>query len=520
MQRTTAASRTISGVVNLPVQAPTDWYQGVWVYAVDADGDQAGVAPANSAGAYSITGLAPGVYTLRVISDVYVDASNHEVAPNLVDQIAPTAVDVTGADASGQDFTLQQGMTVSGWAWIMAGRDAGLMEVHTVDGELVSRKSIQDDYQNAVGASFKITGVPTGTFLLGASLVEFDGSQWFWRTGQYSRYYADPEKFTVASGQSVTNLHAQVTGTNAVTGTITTYGFAGSSGAILSDTSVRQKLSDGSWARLPWGWAANPAVENGVSPFELQLGPGTFTIGFGPHEVNPYTGNGAVVSSWWDHAGSVDTATPVYLISSGGKYSDLCGSVHPTSVTFTDVPADYSFLKEISWMASKGITTGYAGDCSTKSFNPWGNVTRDAMAAFLYRYAGSPAVSLPASSPFIDVDPSHPFYKEIVWLSAQGITNGWTTPSGTEYRPSQPITRDAMAAFLYRYAGKPASDPPATSPFADVPTDNSFYTEITWLASTGISTGWSVPTGKEYRPYNNITRDAMAAFLYRYDSRP
>jgi amidase len=44
-----------------------------------------------------------------------------------------------------------------------------------------------------------------------------------------------------------------------------------------------------------------------------------------------------------------------------------------------------------------------------------------------------------------------------------------------------------------------------------------FFTEITWLESTGITTGWSTPSGQEYRPLAYTKRDAMATFLYRFD---
>jgi serine protease len=84
------------------------------------------------------------------------------------------------------------------------------------------------------------------------------------------------------------------------------------------------------------------------------------------------------------------------------------------------------------------------------------------------------------------------------------------------YRPLQAISRDAMAAFLYRAAGKPAFAAPAVSPFADVSTGQQFYLEMAWLAKTGISTGWTEPNGAvTYRPFEAINRDAMAAFLYR-----
>ena len=75
-----------------------------------------------------------------------------------------------------------------------------------------------------------------------------------------------------------------------------------------------------------------------------------------------------------------------------------------------------------------------------------------------------------------------------------------------------------MAAFLYRYAGEPAWADPSQSPFVDVTASSTeFFTEITWLESTGITTGWSTPSGQEYRPLAYTKRDAMATFLYRFD---
>ena len=54
---------------------------------------------------------------------------------------------------------------------------------------------------------------------------------------------------------------------------------------------------------------------------------------------------------------------------------------------------------------------------------------------------------------------------------------------------------------------------PAGSPFVDVATDNQFYREISWLAESGISTGWDDGT---FRPVQPVARDAMAAFMLRF----
>lgn len=187
-------------------------------------------------------------------------------------------------------------------------------------------------------------------------------------------------------------------------------------------------------------------------------------------------------------------------------------------VSFADVPESSMFHKEIAWLAAEGISTGWDVEGGVREYRPLARIARDAMAAFLYRKAGSPAYTPPASSPFTDVGPGAAFYKEITWLSSQGISTGWDVGGGKrEYRPLSPIARDAMAAFLFRFAKPAAYSAPAQSPFMDVATGGAFYREITWLASSGISTGWDVGDGRrEYRPLNGIARDAMAAFLYRY----
>ena len=111
---------------------------------------------------------------------------------------------------------------------------------------------------------------------------------------------------------------------------------------------------------------------------------------------------------------------------------------------------------------------------------------------------------------FYNIHKNMPFYQEIQWIGAQGITTGY--PDGT-FHPADNVERGAMAAFFYRYAGQPEYVMPSTSPFRDVSVGSSFYREITWLHSTGIANGWQDGT---YRPVDPIRRDAMAAFIYRY----
>src|SRR5690606_15122748 len=110
-----------------------------------------------------------------------------------------------------------------------------------------------------------------------------------------------------------------------------------------------------------------------------------------------------------------------------------------------------------------------------------------------------------------DVPVSHQFYREVSWLAYREITGGY--PDGT-FGATNPVTRAAMAAFLYRLAGEPAYTPPTSPRFTDVPLSHPFYKEISWLSQTGITSGYSDGT---FRGGSVVTRDAMAAFLYRYD---
>jgi len=183
---------------------------------------------------------------------------------------------------------------------------------------------------------------------------------------------------------------------------------------------------------------------------------------------------------------------------------------------FSDVSQSTQYYQEIQWLASTGITTGYPDG----SFLPVASVNRDAMAAFLYRFAGSPSFTPPVVSPFTDVATDNQFYKQITWLASAGITTGYDNGDGTKsYHPLDPVHRDAMAAFLYRFAGSPAFTPPTTSPFSDVTPQTQYFKEMTWLASTGITTGYDNGNGtKSYHPLDSVERDAMAAFLYRYSN--
>jgi hypothetical protein len=130
------------------------------------------------------------------------------------------------------------------------------------------------------------------------------------------------------------------------------------------------------------------------------------------------------------------------------------------------------------------------------------------MSAFMYRLAGSPAGSYPNAG-FRDVPPGAPFDREISWMASTGITTGYT--DGT-FRPNGHVSREAMSAFMYRYEDPPAGASYPNPGFRDVPTNHAFAEEIAWMASTGVTTGYSDDT---FRPGAPVSRQAMSAFMQR-----
>jgi hypothetical protein len=98
-----------------------------------------------------------------------------------------------------------------------------------------------------------------------------------------------------------------------------------------------------------------------------------------------------------------------------------------------------------------------------------------------------------------------------------GISTGF---AGNLYKPADPVTRQAMSAFMARLAlgaaGASALPACATPPFTDIPVGNMFCEEIKWMKDTGVSTGF--PDGT-YGPALNVSRQAMSAFMFRVNSQ-
>lgn len=188
---------------------------------------------------------------------------------------------------------------------------------------------------------------------------------------------------------------------------------------------------------------------------------------------------------------------------------------------FVDVYSGTSHSADISWLYDSGVTRGWPHSDGQTEFRPYQNVTRQDMAAFLYRLAGSPEFE-PSEADrayFSDVYPSSDHSKEIYWRASVGISKGWTESNGGHtFRGMRNIKRCDMAAFLMRLAEYMGGDTrgKAINPFSDVSQGTPHRDEILWLYLQGVTEGWQMPNGsKQFRPYENVKRCDMAAFLHR-----
>lgn len=202
-----------------------------------------------------------------------------------------------------------------------------------------------------------------------------------------------------------------------------------------------------------------------------------------------------------------------------GSYTGMRAVSFKINEPFPDVDPTTSHYADIIWLAGEGSDIGYPDG----SFHPYDYVSRGDMAAFLYHLSGSQTYtpSEVEAASFADVTSSTPHAKEIWWSVSRGIAGGWTESDGSRtFRPDELVARCDLSALLYRVAGEPAYTPSASEKeyYSDVDSTVPHANEILWLASVGLSAGWTEEDGSHtFRPFEDIARCDMAAFLHRMD---
>ena len=179
-----------------------------------------------------------------------------------------------------------------------------------------------------------------------------------------------------------------------------------------------------------------------------------------------------------------------------------------TTVAFEDVKANDWFYANVQYVVENKLMNGVGED----KFAPNDTLTRAMLVTVLYRNAGEPAVN--KSIPFADVDMGAWYANAVVWAKQNGIVNGVTE---NEFAPNRNITREQIAAIMFRYAqykGMDAVTLEENLHFTDANEISEYaVSAMNWAVGTGLMKGKSATT---LNPKDNATRAEIAAILQRF----
>ena len=176
---------------------------------------------------------------------------------------------------------------------------------------------------------------------------------------------------------------------------------------------------------------------------------------------------------------------------------------------FTDVKKDDWFYENVKYVYEKGLFNGV----SETLFAPQNKVTRAMLVTVLYRAEGTPEVK--GMSHFEDVPANAYYAKAVAWAAENGIVKG---VSDVLFAPDRNITREQIAAILYRYAKAKGYDMTAGEntnilSYDDISEVSEYAIEaLQWTCGTGIMKGRTAST---LNPRDNATRAETATVLKR-----
>ena len=188
------------------------------------------------------------------------------------------------------------------------------------------------------------------------------------------------------------------------------------------------------------------------------------------------------------------------------RYGQTANRIH--TISYNDVTAGDWFTSDVIYVTLTGLMNG-TGD----GFSPNNNINRAQLVTVLYRMAGEPEVT--GENPFTDVPDGQWYTDAVLWAAENNITDG---TSETTFSPNNPLTREQMATFFYRFANFEAGEP------IEVTGDLSGYTDadlvadyavdaMTWAVGKGVISGIGNNT---LAPDNTASRAQMATVLTRY----
>lgn len=170
---------------------------------------------------------------------------------------------------------------------------------------------------------------------------------------------------------------------------------------------------------------------------------------------------------------------------------------------FADVTAEHWAYDEIAYVSCKGYMLGTGGGM----FSPQGSVTRGMLATILYRMSGSPEINR-LEMPFYDVAEGRYCSDAVIWAYKEGVIRGYADGS---FRPDECITRQQLAAMLYRFSGSPAVE--GALDFTDAGSIAEYaHDAVIWASGAGIVCGYA---DGSFAPALTANRAQLAAMIAR-----
>ncbi len=219
------------------------------------------------------------------------------------------------------------------------------------------------------------------------------------------------------------------------------------------------------------------------------------------------TKSGATFEGWYADKGLTKKITSVKLDANTTVYAKWTEA--PVSgLPFGDVKSADWFYNDVKYVYEKGMMAGTAADV----FAPNATTTRAMIVTILYRLEGSPAVT--GTSAFVDVPVGQWYTDAVNWAAANQIVKG---TSATTFAPNDSITREQMAAILYRYAqykGYDVTKKADLSGYSDNGQVSAYAKDaLAWANAAKLING---VTNTTLAPQGNATRAQVSAILHRF----
>lgn len=182
-----------------------------------------------------------------------------------------------------------------------------------------------------------------------------------------------------------------------------------------------------------------------------------------------------------------------------------------SGLPFADVPSGSWYYDDVAYVYDTGLMTGL----TATTFGPNLSTTRGMIVTILWRMENEPAAK--HGCPFADVRRGSYYEQAIAWASENGIVTGF---DASTFAPDQAITREQLAAILFRFAAYRGMDAVTLrenlSSFQDQAAISAYaVSALNWAVGEGLMQG----TGDKLEPTGSATRAQVAAMLRRFMQR-